>query len=792
MDRTKEELYRVFRETRQEPLRLAAALEGFFRADVDEVERGIYGTYLRKRIRPAAEKLIETEDTVKLERLAKCGWFGVRELDGFIRTARERGKTASLLWLLHYKDRLRRGDETGRWQRAGTGGMSDNVYAVVTGTADSGEETDSRDKGGDSQDKKTDNRDKVADSWNKEADGQDEETDNRDKVAGGWMRAVDNFEEFSARDSAAAWLPGISADQMRLAEAVLVSCRNDLYRWFPSLDAAFAGLVYRNSASGESVRGIGTDGDAVICEPQFVLQMYAKNPARLRRGYLHMLLHCLYLHPFAEKESGAVRTGGTDELQNPVEVQSEDVRERAQDISGTEDEDICERAQDLSGIEDEGVRESARDLSRTNDEAVRKQLWDLACDIAVEQIIEREGIAELADDEEEAYGAGRVRRVDVLRDLQHIWENRGAKRVREKLEAECIRSREGQEAECIRSREKLEAECVRSREALEAEGIRSGEALQTERVRADMDSQLYPGKQKCESPVRGVFSAEQIYQLLCQEAVPYTVEELERVFRFDDHALWRVPGKDDQTIGRRQKWEKIRTHAGVDGKAGNLLAGLGEGGDSEETGVIRRSSFDYRKFLSRFTVAREEVELDTESFDYIFYSYGMEHYGNLPLIEPLEYREVNRLEELVIAIDTSGSCSMEMVRRFLAGTYAILSEKENFFRKMEVHLIQCDCVIQNVTVIHSGEEWRQAAEHVVIQGRGGTDFTPVFRYIRAKREKKELKRLRALIYFTDGDGVYPSEKPDYETAFVFVRRTRGMELVPPWARTLVADYEAGS
>ena len=46
------------------------------------------------------------------------------------------------------------------------------------------------------------------------------------------------------------------------------------------------------------------------------------------------------------------------------------------------------------------------------------------------------------------------------------------------------------------------------------------------------------------------------------------------------------------------------------------------------------------------------MELDTESFDYIFDNYGMEHYGNLPLIEPLEYKEVNRLEELVIAIDT--------------------------------------------------------------------------------------------------------------------------------------------
>lgn len=679
MDRTEEELYRVFRETRQEPLRLAVALEGFFRTDVDEAERGIYRTYLRKRIRPAAEKLIEAEDTMRLERLAKCGWFGVRELDGFIRTAREWGKTASLLWLLHYKDKLRRGGETGRWQRAGTGVMPDNVYAMVTGTPDSGEETDSQ-----------------------------------DKVAGGWRKAADGSEEFSVRDTATVWLPGNSADQARLAKAVLVSCRNDLYRWFPSLDAAFAGLVYRNCAAGEPVRRIGTDGDAFIYEPQFVLEMYAENPARLRRGYLHMLLHCLYLHAFAEKGSGTVYAGGTDELRNPI------------------------------GVQNEGVREGAQDLSRTENEAVKRQLWDLACDIAVEQIIEREGIEALTDEEREAYVVGRVRRADVLRDLQHIWGNMGAQRAREELEAECIR--------------------------------------------ADMEVQLHPGKRKYEPSVRGVFSAEQLYRLLCQGAVPYPVEELERMFRFDDHGLWEALGRNAHAAGRG-KWEKIRAHAGAGQEAGSLLAGLGEGSDSEDAGEIRRSSFDYRKFLSRFTVTREEVELDTESFDYIFYSYGMEHYGNLPLIEPLEYREVNRLEELVIAIDTSGSCSAEMVRQFLAGTYAILSEKENFFRKMEVHLIQCDCAIQSVTVIHSEEEWRQAAEHIVIQGRGGTDFTPVFRYIRVRQEKKELRRLRALLYFTDGDGVYPSEKPEYETAFVFVRRTRGMELVPMWARTLVADSE---
>ena len=39
-----------------------------------------------------------------------------------------------------------------------------------------------------------------------------------------------------------------------------------------------------------------------------------------------------------------------------------------------------------------------------------------------------------------------------------------------------------------------------------------------------------------------------------------------------------------------------------------------------------------------------------------------------------------------------------------------------------------------------------------------------------------------MIYFTDGDGIYPRIAQDYETAFVFVKRTEGMRQVPKWAR----------
>ena len=58
-----------------------------------------------------------------------------------------------------------------------------------------------------------------------------------------------------------------------------------------------------------------------------------------------------------------------------------------------------------------------------------------------------------------------------------------------------------------------------------------------------------------------------------------------------------------------------------------------------------------------------------------------------------------------------------------------------------------------------------------------------------EQEKKEIRRLKALIYFTDGDGIYPGSRPDYETAFVFLHKTEKMELVPPWAIRLVAEQE---
>lgn len=278
-------------------------------------------------------------------------------------------------------------------------------------------------------------------------------------------------------------------------------------------------------------------------------------------------------------------------------------------------------------------------------------------------------------------------------------------------------------------------------------------------------------------------SAEVICESLQDGVFPYSFEQMEAAFCFDDHSLWKLPKEQQAEI--RRKWEKIRKESGSGGSlAGGTSVGSGSGNFQQTLEITKKSRGDYRKFLRQFSVLREELKMDQTSFDYIYYSYGMEHYGNIPLIEPLEYSEVNRLEELVIAIDTSGSCTSEMVEQFLAETYGILSEKENFFERMNVYLIQCDCCIQNVKHITSRGDWETCGKSVEIQGRGGTDFRPVFQYIEKLRQKKALKNLKALIYFTDGDGIYPEQRPEYETAFVSLGKSKRQIYTPDWVRRM--------
>ena len=257
---------------------------------------------------------------------------------------------------------------------------------------------------------------------------------------------------------------------------------------------------------------------------------------------------------------------------------------------------------------------------------------------------------------------------------------------------------------------------------------------------------------------------------------------------WDDHHFWNTAVNQD-FLSRIALTLSSLTGVSGTGSYGNGSKGNSSGELSEELTIRNTGTYDFTHFLRQFARQGEEIKTDIESFDYIPYLYGLEHYGNIPLIEHLEYQEVNRLEELVIAIDTSGSCSLAIVRKFMEETYSILSNHENFFRKMNVYVIQCDSFIQDMAHITSEQDWQDYLKNLTIHGRGGTDFRPVFEYVEELRAKKELKDLKGLLYFTDGDGIYPEIPTDYKTAFVFYKEKEQHQKVPAWAVCLTLDTE---
>lgn len=82
--------------------------------------------------------------------------------------------------------------------------------------------------------------------------------------------------------------------QTELCLRILQTCRAELCDLFPYLDAAFDCLRWRLGAEP----GFSVDGQAMYFPVRETLECYSREPAALRRGYLHMLLHCLFLHLF--------------------------------------------------------------------------------------------------------------------------------------------------------------------------------------------------------------------------------------------------------------------------------------------------------------------------------------------------------------------------------------------------------------------------------------------------------------------------------------------------------------
>ena len=305
----------------------------------------------------------------------------------------------------------------------------------------------------------------------------------------------------------------------------------------------------------------------------------------------------------------------------------------------------------------------------------------------------------------------------------------------------------------------------------------------------------------------GLMNAEKIYGYL-KKTKESEIDRLEKIFRRDDHSFWYLETKNRNDVIQvksgqvnqnrevmfsnqklEELWKQAAKKIQVDletfmksrsGETGDFLVNLK---------LANRKKQDYSAFLRKFTRLGERMKINDEEFDYNFYTYGMQLYGNMPLIEPLEYKDVRVVKTFVTVIDTSGSVEEEKLRRFLEKTYQILKSGQESEDRVNFHLIQCDALVQKDVKITSEKELEQVMEDLTLYGRGGTDFRPAFEYIEELRKNGELTNLNGMLYFTDGMGVYPRKKPEYPVAFIYDSEVLDkIPEVPAWAiRYLMND-----
>lgn len=298
-----------------------------------------------------------------------------------------------------------------------------------------------------------------------------------------------------------------------------------------------------------------------------------------------------------------------------------------------------------------------------------------------------------------------------------------------------------------------------------------------------------------------IMSAQNIYYAL-KRLSEAQIQQLmaDGLFYVDDHSFWyekdkkdkedkRQDSQNDRQDDEERQWEDAAR------KMQAAIAAFSQGrGDSK--GKLRKVlgaqtslRISYRDFLRKFVTVRENMHTDMDSFDYGFYNYGMSIYGNMPLIEELEYREETGIEDFVIVLDTSGSCAYDLLQKFINMTFDILKTCENFFEKINLHIIQCDNEVQEDIVIHSVSDMDKFADEFEVKGFGGTDFRPAFHYVDRLRSSGQLKRMKGILYFTDGYGIYPERKPAYDVAFVFIGGFDEDRKVPAWAIRIDIDEE---
>lgn len=262
----------------------------------------------------------------------------------------------------------------------------------------------------------------------------------------------------------------------------------------------------------------------------------------------------------------------------------------------------------------------------------------------------------------------------------------------------------------------------------------------------------------------------------------------------DDHMRWAAQDRDGIEMGLKtaEQWKEMRSNLDMlyylKNKGKYCFTAGSHRGNEEKVTAAQQNASDYRELLRNYCEWKEQRQEDFEMYDWGWYSLGLNLYGNIPLIEYPETSEQISCDEIIIAIDTSGSCWGYIAAVFLRETCNLIRDM-NLKYDVNIRILECDDKIQKETVIQSADDIPDMTE-VQMNGWGGTSFIPVFKHIDRLLERNVISRVRALIYFTDGFGMYPEKQPEYDTIFVLPDKPDHAELeIPDWIHEIVLTKE---
>lgn len=540
-------------------------------------------------------------------------------------------------------------------------------------------------------------------------------------------------------------------DEDRLAEDIIEECRVRLMLKFRFLDRALWRMSLKPVRSGMDYP-LATDGHCIYYDPQRVIARFRQSFDELIRDYLHLIMHCIFRHPFDRDHKVAEAWSLTcDMVVESVVMDLADMRFSSEDDAQRRNA-LDQVALQAGSLLPNKVYGFLKDLSRTP-----------------------------SGQQFRGYSRSTLNEWHQLfeRDDHHAWPSQS-----DSLEAgtgdDDARSEMSEDDDNPDAQsDGMQSQAFDDQDATDQMAASADDDDAEGDPNADGSSDSAPDQLGSDSD--DGLDDEQAQQ---HQPEPASSDDANTEDAADPES---DPDADDLAADQAA-WEDISKEIEMNLETFSKEWGDAAGSLMANLQMSNRRTYDYTDFLRRFMTVTEQIKLNPDEFDYTYYTFGMSLYGNIPFIEPLEYKESESIRDFVIAVDTSESVKGSLVKRFVEHTVSMLAESRDASTKVNIHVVQADSKVQSDLKIGDLRDVDRLMEGFVVRGFGGTDYRPTFDYVQMLRKSGELTDLKGMIYFTDGFGSFPEKPPDYDAAFVFLDDgSREIPPVPPWAMKVVLD-----